>query len=718
MIKFSSLRVKKLLFYEDQSFDFSSPGIKLILGKNLNSSADNPNGAGKSLFFSQLHDLLADEQLHGSKRDMTRSGLVVLTVTVGSDEYKIARKFTPAEKILIKKNGVDLEFRELSEAKSFVQSLIPYSPTAIRSLLFLDSQLPHPLISQGTTQRKDFFKDFFRLGSLNLLKKKVSALLAELRDFEVEYRTIKEEAASLKAKIDPNEDDLRRQLSELTSSRDLLLSTLQVRTRAASIREQLNLFSDLTELLADRSESEADSLVDSLKTKRKNLQAGLQAHRDYDHWKSTNQDYVQSTKALSTLLAKYGITEVSLVSSRLEKLQVKSADLTEELRKLNSYPSRLRSLREDISSSEKSADALRKSISDLKKESDTCPTCGSPYDNSHAKEELAKVKKRLSLCLETLESKHETLLETQAQLDGKPGLELRLLEVDSRIADFQQAAALSRRRPPSPPPTPPDKTPEDISARLDRVSDQLNLLSQREKYFQLITEYSTVPTSVKKTLTDTSVDQRFLTLSEELSATQVRLSSSAEARSRLSQLAARGKLLKSKLSDKPALDLLQSAFSKSGLESILIKTLCASLETQVNKYSKFLFPEDYEFKFDLESQFDILVTRKYGKKTVTSDVRKLSGAERKLFALVLLVSLMTFLPKKIRSNLLVLDEPTAAMGAENISRFVRFLPTLQKVIPTIVVITPLDAREYAIINPEIFTVVKSVSGISTIERTK
>ena len=58
-IEFTSLRVIGLPFFKDQKFDLSNSGVSLILGKNLDSSNQNPNGAGKSLFFSQLPGLLS-----------------------------------------------------------------------------------------------------------------------------------------------------------------------------------------------------------------------------------------------------------------------------------------------------------------------------------------------------------------------------------------------------------------------------------------------------------------------------------------------------------------------------------------------------------------------------------------------------------------------------------------------------------------------------------
>ena len=73
---------------------------------------------------------------------------------------------------------------------------------------------------------------------------------------------------------------------------------------------------------------------------------------------------------------------------------------------------------------------------------------------------------------------------------------------------------------------------------------------------------------------------------------------------------------------------------------------------------------------------------------IVSDVRRLSASERKMFALVLIPALMSFIPKDRRSNLLILDEPDANMSAVVRESLVRFLPTLNRIVPNIVYITP------------------------------
>ena len=91
-----------------------------------------------------------------------------------------------------------------------------------------------------------------------------------------------------------------------------------------------------------------------------------------------------------------------------------------------------------------------------------------------------------------------------------------------------------------------------------------------------------------------------------------------------------------------------------------------------------------------DTQLQLLCTRRVGSQELTSDVRKLSGAESKLFTLILILSLLSFVPPKRRPSIMILDEPTANFSTETTQAFMRLLDVLKTVIPSIVIITPRD----------------------------
>ena len=75
---------------------------------------------------------------------------------------------------------------------------------------------------------------------------------------------------------------------------------------------------------------------------------------------------------------------------------------------------------------------------------------------------------------------------------------------------------------------------------------------------------------------------------------------------------------------------------------------------------------------------------------MTSDVRKLSGAESRLFTLILILALLSFVPSNKRPNLLLLDEPDSAMSNETAEAFYKIIKVLSSAIESIVIITVKD----------------------------
>jgi len=167
--------------------------------------------------------------------------------------------------------------------------------------------------------------------------------------------------------------------------------------------------------------------------------------------------------------------------------------------------------------------------------------------------------------------------------------------------------------------------------------------------------------------------------------------------------------MKEELKEEEALRLLVEAYSDKNIKRDAVKAVSSRLMAEVNKYAKSIFPEDFDFEFKWESsKVQLLVNRRYreGKKTkvVTSDVRKLSGAESKLYTFVLVLAHLTFVPARKRSNVLILDEPDSNMSGETTESFKRLLPILNKVIPSIIVITPRTSERYE--GAQEFTVLK------------
>jgi DNA repair exonuclease SbcCD ATPase subunit len=437
----------------------------------------------------------------------------------------------------------------------------------------------------------------------------------------------------------------------------------------------------------------------------------------HETWLSFAED---SREALD-VLKEIGLPNKELARAKNGKLGAQLASLKDEISLLDksiknsaSKRSRLESQLEDQQRRKSSLLAKRTNLS---KDLDVCPTCGANYDNKHAKMEMAKVTKSLTECKEELKQLQGYLDNFEDTSSSQKSLEdLELSYSKAKALSLKISACLDTIDSTQAEPYKPELSKQEIASRLESCSKTLSLLADWQSVFSVENDWARLPQKVKSSEGFKETQENFLAINEECLSLSVSVQRSEDALKSLVALKAKVKGVKARVKDLPSLQLLESAFSKKGVESVMLKNLASSLEAQVNKYAKLIFPEDFRFSFELDTQFSILVSRKYGAKEVTSDVRKLSGAEKKLFAIVLMISLLTFVPASRRSNLLILDEPTAAMGAENLARFIRFLPVLQTVIPTIVVITPLDPKDYSSITPQTFVVTKDRSGKSTIER--
>lgn len=163
--------------------------------------------------------------------------------------------------------------------------------------------------------------------------------------------------------------------------------------------------------------------------------------------------------------------------------------------------------------------------------------------------------------------------------------------------------------------------------------------------------------------------------------------------------------LKQKLADLPILEKLIEIYGKNGRKLQVMQRFAKALETRMNDNAPLIFPEPMKFDFTVSpNSMELMVTRGSGKKVVTSDVRFLSGAETKQFNLCFVSALIPMLPASKRSNLIILDEVDSGMNEVAAERFRNdFLPELQKIVPHVVIITPLD-EQYP--NARTITVVK------------
>ena len=712
MNEFESLTLTGMPFFKSETFQLNQKGISLILGLNLDSSNNNTNGAGKSLFFSQLPEIIQGDPIIGNKRDLIRKGSTTVRFKRGKHHYEVTRSFKPSEKVTIVRDGADLEYRELSAAKAALAELLPYNNAEILSLLYLDSRVPHPLIRGSSAERKAFFTRFFRMNSAPTMRKLVKAELDGLATKAGEYKAHSERLAALKTKLAGV--DVEALTSKMEKVKAKIDSTEKSAKRYAKVERVKEDYQDIKDdykaLKAQGVKSYAEAKEKSSENEESltKITAQLAEWTRYEEYletkgssKGKRSALVKEIEALG-FTAKPSETDITLHNTRIEEFDTKIEDYNESIKTLKGKLA-------DVSESEvhnktSKLNRLKASKKSLEEGADTCPTCGADYDNKHAKKEL----KALESQIETLKdeigeanTKREGYQEKKTSLDkslAKAETEYDLLRSVRKLrkelaalADIEEVVE-------------PKRSKETLKEKRSSIKELQEVLVSARAVFEAVDAYRELSEEDLDLLKEASPTDSLMELHEKHSALKVQIDECTSLESEREELRTKLKVLKVALAEKEELDVLNEALSKKGVEPLMIRLVCQKLEHQVNRYARLLFPEDFRFSFELETQFNILVTRKYGKGEVTSDVRKLSGAESLLFSLILLIALLSFVPPKNRTNLLILDEPTSTFSPEMIEAFVKFLPTLNSVIPHIVVITPLPNSSYP--GAKHYTVVK------------
>jgi hypothetical protein len=714
-IQFKSWRLKGMPFFKDQSFDLSYVGTSLVLGKNLDSSNDNPNGAGKSMFFSELAEFLIDEQIIGERKDLVRSGTRELTFTRGKHEYFVTRSFSPKEKITIARDGKELEYRELSAAKAALAALIPFSKQEVLSLFHIDSRVPHPLTRGSAASRREFFLRFFRMSAAPHMRKVVKAELDEVKSAEIVLKEVKGRIAELKASLAGRElDTLRKSLKQEKERVVGLELSVRRYLKLKSVEESYENFkATFAELkdLAVYNNSAAKSLKADCDAKLRSIAVDLNKWEEYEAYL---ENEAASRKKHAKLLDRVPKEYQDDPKSHLKEIANELVELREKMasrqESLTAAQGEVSEIKENLSSQESKLRVVESDIEEIKLAPSKCPTCGSKLDKTHSDKELeslAEKQKELKKRVKELRAALEVAVagrdKRRSKLDTS---EQKLQELQDthdnlrKLLDFSSEAASVKK---------PKTSVEELSASQKTISLTLNTLANAENAFRCKDEYKALSEEDKELLARTDLTDQLMNANQRIGELRVSLDDVKIATEDLAKLRVRKKELVEKRDSRAPLELLYEAFSKKGVEAVMIQTITDRLSTLVNKYARLLFPEDYTFSFDLKSQFSFLVTRKYGKKEVVSDVRKLSGAESLLFNLILYVALLAFVPIKNRCNLLILDEPTSNMGPEMIEAFVKFLPILNSLVPHIIVITPMPHSDYP--NTKIWTVVKK-NGVS------
>jgi DNA repair exonuclease SbcCD ATPase subunit len=257
----------------------------------------------------------------------------------------------------------------------------------------------------------------------------------------------------------------------------------------------------------------------------------------------------------------------------------------------------------------------------------------------------------------------------------------------------------------------PKHTEEELNEQRDKLRSSIERFRQCEPLVNRIREVLALSKEQKAQAQEfRDLAPKLTAISSELAQVESKLVHQREARSQIKNLKQRVKTLSAQCEDLPILKAFADVYSKTGLRQYMIKRYAALLEEQVNKFRRLFFAEPYTFEFRYNKRLDILVHRKMG---LTSDVKRLSGAEKRMFTLLLVIADVVLKPNTKRIDTLILDEPESNLGPAALDAFIKALPVLNKLFPKIVILTPRPDLEVP--GARIVTVVKRGGKATLIE---
>ncbi len=716
-------------------------GLSVIYGLNRTTGPKSmqANGAGKSSAFSSIRETLYEEPMVGLKEDLLKHGTRGVSMTLKDKKVEIVRKNSKLEIIV---NGKPKEFRKKSDGQLWLKKNLPLSSAEFDTYAFLDARVPHPLVMGSSADRKKFFVSAFGLDKIDVERKLFEAELAKLKEVKASYKALRETVDSDKEqllskekriKLESDVKKLRMELEALQAKASRMQEVNRLLDFERTAYKQLAYFD---KFLPDDDDLERFSV--KYKHAKQNLEDDkkkLQDARDWADYQKDCRKYEASIKEFSDdarkLLNKKGLKDALRKSknSRKEYEELKEQKESYE-RLLAKKPSRPEVL--DLSQTpQDSRKELRARLDSLEHKLEhaekfgggVCDSCGQSVKTVDPK----KLKRRIKDVEADLEKwdQIETYKEQEAEYKEWKS-RIKEFDIEQIKEDMAKAKKWARcYKELRDLPTQPKKFKglrleiHVMERMVEEDREIISILEFMEPHLDTVRSLRAVTQQQRdKAGLGRKLSDRINEIHELVAKKESRLESNSELLRSLKKRVARMDELKDQLKEEEALKLLVEAYSDKQMKRNAVKVGAARLMKAVNKYAPAVFSEDYKFGFSWESsKVSLTVERKYRKgkkvKVLTSDVRKLSGAESKLFTFLLVFGLLTMTPQHKRSNVLILDEPDAAMSAETTEAFKRLLPILNTVIPSIVVITPRTEQRYE--GAREFTVLKRGGEASIVE---
>ncbi len=667
------------------------PGISFLYGKNT-LAGGNANAVGKTLLATSINDTFYEPTV---RQDKPKAGRRVVVFQKNKQEIKIVHEAGKSERVTIFVDGQDRTPRTASAAKKEAQKLWGLTDDEYLTYGFVDYATPHPLVKGTTAVRKSFFSSFFGLDRMDTEKKVFMKELAEVKKSKAAHAELEKAFNSVRSDMLTKERklELETQLADLQTR----LKVLKRKQEAANAAQTVKTFIEV----AGPKLKQVASVTRSSKEIKRDLR-GVEAaqeqqdlYRDYvrdlKRYKEATEgldmsvsleslkNYADKAKVAEHLIYEFSLYEAPKRPQKIEKPEGER-DANEAL---------IRKLQHEIKHAQKFSEGV-------------CDTCG-----QSVKARPAKVINRELSAAQDLEDqwilyeKYRKDFEQFKKEDARHQEMVEQVEREKKILKkYTPMKALYDARKDLPP------KPERVE-KPEIVGNKQELLQELE--ITVFKETNEDMIEATKTYAPVEFDESKLeTVQERIYKIRAQLDLHASVKARALEIRERLKDLNIQVKKQEALELIIQGYADKAMKKQAIEAISHYLMESVNRYASLVF-ENYSFEFVWGTQIQILVHRPEG----TSDVRKLSGAESMLFTLILILSLLAFVPSSKRLSLLVLDEPYASFSQVTAELFTKLLPHINQVIPSILIVTPKSG--FRVEGAHEFTAVKRKSGTQIVK---
>jgi DNA repair exonuclease SbcCD ATPase subunit len=719
------------------------PGVSVIYGLNRASgkSSKNSNAVGKSLCFSTISDILYDEPIVGEKQDRLRSGTRILGYLDSKGRKIVVKRQAKGKKdtLRIKVNGEEKKLRTSSFAKEYLKKLWPITQEEYNTYVHIDSRIPHPLVMGSSAERKAFFTSFFNLDIFDNERKLYVAELNKLQRIKAAYNELRHEYLKQKENLLSEEvfkstkkriKFLKNKLETLQEKFLSIQETLTLLQFAESAKDQINALNRFchqhinTEEF-ERIEKDTQWELKKVENDLNDAEAWEQYQRDNSYYSECYEQLSDKTKYLldksdADILrqkARIRAEQNNKLESEIKQLKIRISFLNQQID--IPKPEKVEFPNEDLIDLETLKKAYSHRIQHSEKfKKGTCETCGQivkitdinvlqtklkkilrkiqQYNKASEYQEFIKQHKKYKKELDDISEQYDEKLFKYKKYRFWTKVHQELINLPNKPKPFKGKKLQVKV----------------LKLMYKELLDKESLLKYVKPHLQTIIDFSKLTKEdIEKTQKSSSLSLVINTITNKLAKLQAKLQLHSSIEEQLLDMRSRLIKMKKQLKDEEALIYLVKGYQDKNIKKKAIQAISHDLMKKVNIYARKIFPEDYRFELIWDTQISLLVHRKHGKKILTSDVRKLSGAESVFFTLILVCALLAYVPSHKRCSIMILDEPSARLNKETVLILQDIISILNTLIPSIIIITPNSEELYP--NSHNYTIIKQ-NGISTL----